>query len=235
MYRELARWFHLLTAPVEYADEAVSIAVTLDALARREVRTLLELGSGGGNNASFLKRRYEMTLVDLSPQMLEISRDLNPECEHREGDMRTVRLGRMFDAVLIHDAIMYLTNENDLAAAIRTAAEHLASGGVALLVPDDTAESYLPRTDHGGNDAEDGRGMRYLEWEQGPEGTTYRVVYSLLIREADGAFRSEHDEHVVGLFPSATWLRLITEAGLEARAVPALYQSGGMFAGIKRG
>lgn len=53
-----------------------------------------------------------MTLVDLSPEMLTTSCALNPECEHLPGDMRTVRLGRLFDAVFIHDAIIYwnLTN-----------------------------------------------------------------------------------------------------------------------------
>ena len=68
--------------------------------------TLLELGSGGGNNASHLKARFNCTLTDISPDMLALSRTLNPECEHLEGDMRTLRLGRTFDVVFIHDAIV---------------------------------------------------------------------------------------------------------------------------------
>jgi len=32
-----------------------------------DVATVLELGSGGGNNASYLKHRFAMTLVDRSP------------------------------------------------------------------------------------------------------------------------------------------------------------------------
>jgi trans-aconitate methyltransferase len=47
-----------------------------------------------------------LTPVDLSTEMLAISRTLNPECEHIAGDMRTSRLERRFDAVFIHDAIM---------------------------------------------------------------------------------------------------------------------------------
>jgi hypothetical protein len=30
----------------------------------------------------------------------------------------------------------------------------------------------------------------------------------------------EHDRHVEGLFPRATWLRLLEETGFAARAVP---------------
>jgi SAM-dependent methyltransferase len=72
------------------------------------LETLLELGSGGGNTASHLGSNLRLTLTDLAPAMLDLSRTLNPGAEHLVGDMRTLRLGRTFDAVLIHDAIMCL-------------------------------------------------------------------------------------------------------------------------------
>ncbi len=97
-------------------------------------RTVLELGSGGGNSAYHLKSRFEMTLVDLSPNMLAVSRALNPECEHVQGDIRTVRLGRTFDAVFVHDAICHMTTESDLRAALKTAFVHCRPGGAALFV-----------------------------------------------------------------------------------------------------
>ncbi|HEX5948653.1 MAG TPA: class I SAM-dependent methyltransferase, partial [Actinomycetota bacterium] len=86
LYRDLAPWFHLLTPPEEYADEAEIYRALLEEAAEGPLRTVLELGSGGGNNASHMKRRFSMTLTDLSPDMLRISRGLNPECEHVEGD-----------------------------------------------------------------------------------------------------------------------------------------------------
>src|SRR4029079_11967617 len=111
LYGELASWFHLLSSPVDYAEEAEFARTLLAPAASAPPQTLLELGSGGGNNASHLKAHFQMTLVDLSPGMLAVSRQLNPECEHVEGDMCAVRLGRLFDAVFVHDAIMYLTTE----------------------------------------------------------------------------------------------------------------------------
>ena len=53
-----------------------------------------------------------------------------------------------------------------------------------------------------------------------PLDTTYTVDYAYLLRDADGSVRVEHDRHVEGLFPRATWLELLSEAGFEARAVP---------------
>jgi chemotaxis methyl-accepting protein methylase len=56
--------------------------------------------------------------------------------------MRTVRLGRAFDAIFVHEAVMYMTTEDDLRAALTTVAIHLTPGGVALVAPDATTETF---------------------------------------------------------------------------------------------
>lgn len=218
MYHELASWWPLLSAPAEYADEAAAIRDAVVATAHRPVRTMLELGSGGGNNASHLKAFFSMTLCDVSHEMLAVSMVLNPECEHVHGDMRTVRLGRAFDAVLVHDAVMYMVTEEDLGAAIATSAAHLAPGGVALFVPDHTAETYRPGSSCGGHDG-DGRALRYLEWSQEPSGASCVVTFVILTKEGEAPPRVAVDEQVFGLFPLATWLRLIEAAGLTPRVL----------------
>jgi SAM-dependent methyltransferase len=221
LYSELAGWWHLLSPPSDYAEEAASYIQAIESLTQRDVRDVLELGSGGGNNASYFTERYAMTLSDLSEDMLAESRKLNPEAEHIHGDMRTLDLGRDFDAVLVHDAIMYMLTEEDLAAAIGTAAAHLRPGGVALFVPDDTAETYEPRTSFGGHD-EEGRAVRYLMWQHPlPSGATETsVTFAIVMREDGKPARMVLDEHAFGLFSRETWLRLIREAGLEPRALP---------------
>jgi SAM-dependent methyltransferase len=161
LYGDLAPWFHLLTAPEDYAAEAERYRrLILDAVP--DARTLLELGSGGGNNASHLRADFACTLSDVSPQMLDLSRRLNPGCEHVLGDMRTLRLGRTFDAVFVHDAIAYMATEDDLRDCLRTAFAHTRPGGIALFVPDFTRETFAPGTSHGGHDGADGRSLRYL-------------------------------------------------------------------------
>jgi SAM-dependent methyltransferase len=215
MYSDLAPWFHLLTHPSDYADEAAFVGRVVDDVGVGESRTLLELGSGGGNNASHLKARFQCTLTDISPEMLALSTTLNPECEHFEGDMRTLRLDRTFDVVFIHDAISYLTTEDDLRAALETAAFHVRPGGVVVLTPDATTEIFKPQTDHGGHDGEDGRSLRYLEWTHPATDATYDVDYLIIARGPGDELRVVHDRHTLGLFPRATWERLIGDVGLE--------------------
>ena len=221
LYGELADWWALLSPPEEYEEEATFYGRELSDACDRPPATVLELGSGGGNNASFLKKHFAMTLVEPSPGMLANSRALNPECEHVQGDMRTVRLSRQFDAVFVHDAIMYMTTADDLKAAVDTAFVHCRPGGAALFAPDYVRETFEPSTEHGGVDGID-RGMRYLAWcwDPDPADTTYIVDYSYLLRERDGSMRVEHDRHIEGLFPREHWLQTIRNAGFEPRVVP---------------
>lgn len=226
MYGELAPWFHLLTPPEDYAGDAKSVLDLLRGHVDGRVETLLELGSGGGNTASHLRRDLHLTLSDLSPQMLELSRTINPDIDHICGDMRTLRLGRTFDAVLIHDAVCYMTTESDLRAAMATCFAHLRPGGAVVLEPDHVRETFQPGTDHGGGDGPDtpdglpGRGLRYLEWttDPDPSDTTYRVDYALLLREPDGSVLVRHDRHIEGLFSTRTWLDLLADVGFGPSA-----------------
>jgi len=219
-YAELAPWWPLISPPEEYAEEMAFVARVLGS-ATIPVREVLELGCGGGHNAFHLKARFDLTLVDLSPEMLEASRRLNPGCQHRQGDMRTVRLGRDFDAVLVHDAIDYMTGEADLRLAVETAFAHCRPGGVVVLVPDATAETFEPGTDHGGVDGSDGRGARYLAWLWDPDPTdTWTLTqYAFLLRAADGSVQVVHEEHRCGLFPHELWLAVLADAGTRPEAV----------------
>jgi SAM-dependent methyltransferase len=221
MYNQLALWWPLVSDPADYAEEVAFFLPLLSEVTARPAPTLLELGSGGGNNALHMKSAFaSATLVDLSPHMLEVSRQLNPDCEHLQGDMRAVRLDRIFDVVFIHDAIDYMLTLDDLRAAFETAFIHCKPGGIVLLVPDYVRETFEPSTDHGGEDGE-GRALRYLEWTYDPDesDTTYITDYIFVLREGDNPVHVEHDQHLVGLFPRDEWLRLLGETGFQTEYV----------------
>lgn len=227
MYGELAPWFHLLTPPADYEDDAASVLSILRSSVSGPLATLLELGSGGGNTASHLSRDLRLTLSDLEPAMLELSRSINPGVEHVQGDMRTLALGRTFDAVLVHDAIGYMTNESDLRAAVAVAFTHLRAGGAAVFMPDHVRETFTTSTDHGGQDADNdpthpGRGLRYVEWtwDPDPDDDTVQTDYAILTRDEDGSISVFLDRHVEGLFAIATWMRVLAETGFDASSRP---------------
>jgi SAM-dependent methyltransferase len=221
LYQDLAEWWALISPPRDWHEEEAADAALRFGLASGPVRDVLDLGCGGGNIASRMKTRFTLTLVDLSDGMLAVSRRLNPECKHVQGDMRDVRLGRTFDAVFVHDAVNYMTTEADLAKAIETAYVHCRPGGVAVFVPDYTSETFEAKTRCGGGDGADGRGARIFRWSFDPDPTDtwmqYEFVY--LYRDGDNPVQVVHESHRLCLFSRATWLRLLAEAGFEPQMI----------------
>ncbi len=226
LYRDLADWYPLLTPVADYAEEAAFYRRLFETHCRRPPRTLLDLGSGGGHNAAHLKETLTCTLVDLAPAMLALSHRINPECEHVQGDMRSIRLGRVFDCVLLQDAVSYMASRADLASAMVTAFKHTSPGGVAIFQPDFVVETFEPGTEAGGSGA-GGRGLRYLEWRwicmSGYE--TYVTDMAYLLRDERGAVEVIHERHLMGLFSRAVWLALIASVGFEPFAVPFEHSS----------
>lgn len=220
LYQDLASWWPLISPPQDYAEEAAFMAGVFGR-ASGPVRDVLELGSGGGSNASHLKARFDFTLVDLSEAMLEVSAKLNPDCRHVLGDMRTIRLGRTFDAVLAHNAVAYMTSEADLRQAMATAFAHCRPGGVAVFIPDNITETFEAGTGCGGGDGDDGRSARFLEWSWDPDpADTWTLTdYVYMLRDLDAPVRVVHETHRLGLFGHDTWLALLADAGFTAEAM----------------
>lgn len=141
---------------------------------------------------------------------------------------------------------MYLTSEEDLRGMLATAHAHLAAGGVVLIVPDCTRESFRESTSSGGHDGADvtpaqpGRALRYLSWTYDPDPTDTAFItdFAYLLREGADSVRGYTDRHINGLFPRATWIRLMEQAGFEATVHifdhSELEAVTDMFVGVKR-
>ena len=189
LYGDLAHVWPLMSPPDHYKEKARYWLRELRARLAPGKRRILDLGTGGGHHLHHLTAEFDAVAVDLSEAMLSHSRRLNPGVVHHVGDMRTVRLGETFDAVLVHDAISYMTTEADLLAVFATARAHLRPGGLLVAAPDDYTDTFdPPRVGYQTN--------RNAETE-----LTY-VEYSTDLDPTD----------TTGLFPIATWQRLLEEA-----------------------
>jgi len=219
LYTQLASWWPLVSPPSHYVEEAADLLPRLMETPDATPSTLLELGCGGGSLAFHLKTHLRLTLSDISSAMLAESRRVNPECEHVVGDMRTLELGRTFDLVFVHDAIMYATDEDGVRATLATAARHCRIGGGLVVVPDYVKETFQPESSVHGEDGPAGRGLRFLEWKWDPDpnDNTFEVAYAVLMREADGSMKAEMDRHVEGLFSREAWLTWFNEAGFAPK------------------
>ncbi|MFQ6026792.1 MAG: class I SAM-dependent methyltransferase, partial [Dehalococcoidia bacterium] len=142
LYHEFSYLWPLISPPEESAEDALRWRNELRERLGPGRHSILELGSGGGHTLSHLTSEFEATASDISEPMLALSQRLNPGVTHHRGDMRDLRLGRKFHAVLIHDAISYLLSQADLQATIATARAHLDPGGVLIMNPDWFVETF---------------------------------------------------------------------------------------------
>jgi SAM-dependent methyltransferase len=244
-YGDLAWTDTIVSGHEEAAEESEFFVKVLKENSRIPIKTLLHLGCGAGFNDRTFKKYFTVTGADVSEGMLEIARGLNPEVRYLRGDMRTVELGELFDAVVIPDAIGYMTTPADLRAAVGAACRHLASGGVLLLTPL-VAEDFREN-----NFAYVGskNGVHVTIFENNcvldPASGTYTATLVYLIRR-EGRIEIVTDRHTLGLFPLAVWRSLIDGAGLDIRETsmdhnydPYLLGEGEyrlrVFAGVKKG
>lgn len=213
-YNDLAWTEDWLADPADYEDEVMVYIDLIKRTAAAPPRTLLHLGSGAGGQDVIFKRHFTVTGVDLSLGMLDRARRLHPDIEYIEGDMRTLRLNRRFDVVVIPDSIDYMATQDDLQQAIQTAVLHLKTGGVLLVVakPEETFQNnnfvYTGEKD----------GIHITLFENNYinpfQPNTYQAIFVYLIRQ-QGQLTMHTDQQVLGLFPQAAWDTVFRNAGIS--------------------
>ncbi len=214
-YSKYSKYWQLFSPKEHYKEEAAQYVKVLKN-AFPGLKSVLELGSGGGNNAHYLKEHFRMTLSDISPGMLSESRKINPECEHLLGDMRTLRLKRKFDAVLIADAVMYLTTAPDVIRALKTAFLHLQRSGVLLIVPDLFIEDFRDRIEKRTNRRKD-RSLTYIEVDHHPHrnDSEFTADFFFILKKGCTVENVFRDTHRMGVFSRKEWEGFFKKAGFR--------------------
>jgi len=212
-YNDLAWTEDWLADPVEYEDEVMVYVDLIKRTASEPPSTLLHLGSGAGGHDRIFKRHFTITGVDLSLGMLNKARVAHPDIEYLEVDMRTLRLNRQFDAVVIPDSIDYMASQDDLRLAIQTAVVHLKTNGVLLVVA--KTEETFQNNNFAYTGEKDGVHVTLLEnnYINPFRPNTYEATFVYLIRQ-QGELTIHTDHQVLGLFSQATWEKVFNDAEL---------------------
>jgi len=202
----------------EYGVYCEKVSRIFEETARNPIKTVLDIGCGGGKNLYHLKKRYAVTGLDLSPHMLSLANDLNPTCETILGDMRSFSLNRMFDAVLIDDAVSYMIDQTELRMVFDCAFKHLNPGGVMVVTPDRTRENFVQNetiTTLGEKTIEGDRfEVVFIEnvYDADEADSVYEDIMIFCIRK-NGKLTIETDRHRLGVFSFADWRHCIQETG----------------------
>jgi len=228
LYNDLA-WLWPLWGTVEdYRANCESAVDLIREHSLIEPRTILDIGCGGGKCAYHLKCHFKLTGIDISEPMLENARKLNPDCEFILGDMRSLDLGRKFDAVFMNDSINYMRNREELRAAFASARNHLHPGAVMITAAEQTKETLLQNTTHVYSASQGNLDVTFIEnyYDPDPDDENFEGTFVFLIRE-DGKLRIESDNHVGGIFPLQVWRDTLTGLGFDIREHVSRYEEEG--------
>ncbi len=225
-YNDLAWTEDWLADPAEYEHEVKVYVDLIRSTSSESPITLLHLGSGAGGHDTIFKRHFAVTGVDLSPGMLIKARKLHPDIEYIEGDMRTLRLNRQFDAVVIPDSIDYMASRQDLQQAIQTAVMHLKTGGVLLVVA--KTEEIFQNNNFAYSGLKDGIHVTLFEnnYINPLHPNTYEATLVYLIRER-GELTIHTEKQVLGLFSQEIWNAVFRNAGItmQKSSLDGIYDS----------
>ncbi len=226
LYGDLAWLFPILLPLEDYISEAAELSRLISGLSAGPVRTLLHLGSGGGLDDMGFKRSFRVTGVDVSESMIKAARRLNPDVTYAEGDLREVRLGRTFDAVIAVDSLDYMTTREDLRSAFVTAREHLAPGGPFLFLLETTRERFRQNQTDCWSVSRGDVDVVFVQndYDPDPDDTRLETTMLYLIRRR-GKLTVEHDLHPRGLFAETDILADLASAGFVARVEDFRFQS----------
>lgn len=242
LYQELAYLWPLLSPPEDYEPEAMAILSVIDRYLKhsgQSLPVLVEMGAGGGHTLSHLAEEFELLAVDIAQPMLVNCSLICPEATTILGDMRTIDLGRQVDVVLIHDAVDYMENAQDARDAITNAARHLKPGGLLIVAPTYTTESF--ENDQSISDEHQDKQIqvaftsKVLRAAESKNQFLMQMVFDIT---EDGKTTRYNDEHRCGLFSEFDWLGWIREAGFKVHLIDDIEELDDMpwhgFVGIRK-
>lgn len=214
LYKDLA-WLWPLWEDLDiYKKESREIVKLIRKHSKIKVHTLLDMGCGGGKNASHFKKHFEVTGIDISKQMLKNAKKLNPECKFIIADMRNFDLKKEFDSIFINDAHNYMIAQRDLLKTFKMAYKHLRPGGVMIVHPDQTKSTFKQNSTHIWRSKRGEMDITFIENNYDPNlrDNTFESTFVFLIRKK-GKLRIEQDFHTGGIFTLNTWRKLLKQAG----------------------
>lgn len=140
LFADYANYYDLLYRDKDYKAEAEYVAGMIK-IFHPSAQSILEMGSGTGIHAALLvEKGFTVFGIERSREMLvrsqQLASDLNKTADilsFAAGDIRDVRLGNKYDAVIsLFHVISYQTTNEDVKATFETVRQHLKPGGIFI-------------------------------------------------------------------------------------------------------
>ncbi len=149
MFLESAQYYDVIYSFKNYQAEVQQLVAIINEHHLSEVKSLLDVACGTGKHIQYLKDHYEVEGLDLSQDLLDFARQRNPGISYYHADMVEFDLGRAFEVVTcLFSSIGYVKTHENLSRALTCMARHLLPGGLLIIEPWLTPDTWNPGTVH---------------------------------------------------------------------------------------
>src|SRR5919198_4602449 len=215
MFSQTAQYYDIIYQSMkDYGAETETLTTFIHQYRRSTGHRLLDVACGTGLHLSYFKQHFQIEGLDLDEQLLAIARQRNPGIPLHHADMTDFNLGCTFDVVTcLFSSIGYVKTLENLSRAIQCMAQHLSPGGVLLIEPGFTPETWRPGTVHARFIDEPDLKMARINTSF-VNGRLSIMDMHYLIGTPEG---TEHyvERHELGLFTTEEMRHALTTCGLE--------------------
>lgn len=232
-YSRLAKYYDKMYESFDYEKNVADLHMIIQKYKKSSGNRLLDVACGTGTHISYLKHMYNALGFDISADMLEIARGKCSDVEFIQGNMISMMLDREFDVIIcLFGSIGYLTDRKDLEQAIHAFSNHIVTGGLLVIEPMFTSETYRDRS----------TGILCLDL---PEIKIARA--NVTRRDGDIAYLDFHflistkekgteyfiDPSPMSIFSKGTYLQLMEKNSFSASFIEPGLSKEGLFIGVK--
>ena len=235
MWAALAPYYDVIYGWKNYREESERITELIRKHGRTAGRTILDVACGTGGHSEHLQKRFDVTGIDLNPEMLKVARKRVPEISFKRADMTSFDLGRQFDAIVcLFSSIAYLRNYRNLKRAVRCFGQHLKPGGVLIIEPFFTRDTFTVGTIHGGT--MEGDGVKISRHNVSRRRGDLAILDFHYLPSTKSGVQHFNDLHELALFDTDGFLEILEEAGLRSRFYKnGLMKGRGLYVSVKKG
>jgi SAM-dependent methyltransferase len=231
-YSKFAEFYDAAHHFKDYDAESAYVVRFIDGHCSHATK-LLELACGTGLFLERLQKRFTVEGLDATPEMLAVAARRLPGVALHEGDMVRFDLQRQFDVVCcLFRSIAFAKTRENLVSAVCCMAAHLAPGGLLLIEPFFTPETYWVDRVTLNEFKSDELKIAWMYVSE-REGRLGRLNNHFLVGTPHGV-RHITELHELGLFDRADFQAAFDAASLDLNYDPEGPTRVGMYWAVKR-